>query len=107
MKLGVTDYMNHIGKSFLFDYGEFQVRVEYLSDQRLRWEQVKGPSPGLTAEETYNAIEVRNELYMISWQEKDGSVVIQAVDWEKERVYTTWISSEKQVHHFQGKIRKS
>jgi hypothetical protein len=97
--------MNHVGKIFLFDYGEFLVKVHYLTDHTLRWEQMKGSSPGLTAEETYNSIEVRKDVHMMSWQEKDGSVVVQVVDWERERVYTTWISSDKTVHNFQGNIR--
>jgi MoaF-like len=99
--------MNYVGKTFLFDYHEFLVRVDYKSDRILRWEQIKGSSPGLTAEETYNSTEVRSNIHMISWQEKDDSVVVQIIDWERERVFTTWIGSDKKVHHFQGNIRTS
>ena len=97
--------MDYIGKIFLFDYGEFLVKVHYLTERSLKWEQIKGSSPGLTAEETYNSTEIRNDIQMMSWQEKDGSVIVQLLDWEKERVYTTWISTDKTVHNFQGTIR--
>src|SRR5262245_33137163 len=54
------------GKTYLFDYGDFQVRVQYLSDDTFRWEQIKGPAVGSFAEEKFHAVEIRPNLYFIS-----------------------------------------
>jgi hypothetical protein len=94
-----------IGKTFLFDYGEMVIRVRYLSDRRLEWEQVKGPAPGLKGEEDYGLAKVRPSVYFVWWQEKDSSVVSQVVDFEKQVVYTTWISADKKLMSFEGSIK--
>jgi hypothetical protein len=97
--------MAEVGKSFLFDYGELVIGVRYLSDRRLAWEQVKGPDAGLAAEETYGFRTIRPGVYFVWWQEKDTSVVTQVVDFERGVVHTTWISANKNVAAFTGKIR--
>jgi hypothetical protein len=94
-----------VGKSFLFDYGEMVIRVKYLSDSRLAWEQVKGPQAGLQAEEEYGFAAVRPGVGFFWWQEKDGSVVTQVVDFERGRVYTTWTAKEQKPASFQGSVR--
>ena len=96
--------MSQIGKAYLFEYSDFQVKVNYLSADTLRWEQIKGPVAGATAEEKFHAVEIRPNVYFISWQEKDSSIVNQVADFEKQRVYTAWISPEKQLVHLEGTI---
>jgi len=98
--------MSHVGKTFLFDYGDLVIRVRYLSDRRLAWEQVKGPQAGLKGEEEYGLAQVRPKVAFVWWQEKDSSIVAQVVDFEEGRVYTTWTSPAKKLAAFQGTIRK-
>ena len=99
--------LEQIGETYLFDYGEVVVRVTYLSDGKLAWEQIKGPEAGLKAEEGYAFAVIRPAVYFIWWQEKDTSVVAQVVDFEKKVVHTTWVSPEKKVVAFHGTIRSS
>jgi MoaF-like len=54
--------MRYIGQSFLFDYGDFVVRVSYRSDSQLEWEQTKGPQAGLKGEEQYDHAAIRDEV---------------------------------------------
>ena len=96
--------MELVDRVYLFDYGDMVIRVKYLSDHRLAWEQIKGPDVGLKAEEDYGFATIRAGVYFIWWQEKDTSVVTQVVDLEKRRVHTTWISPEKKVVAFQGAV---
>jgi acetyl esterase/lipase len=95
---------DRVGRTFLFDYGDLAIRVRYLSESRLEWEQVKGPSAGLKGSEDYEASTVRPGVYFLWWQEKDASVVTQVVDLERRRVHTTWTSPDKKLNSFQGKI---
>ncbi|MBI1950907.1 MAG: hypothetical protein HYS34_06030 [Acidobacteria bacterium] len=78
--------------------------MKYLSDRRLAWEQIKGPQPGLRAEEDYGFAAIRPAVHFIWWKEKDTSVVAQVVDFEKGRVHTTWTSPDKKVASFQGTV---
>ena len=99
-----VEKMDKVGQAFLFDYGELVIGVRYLSDRKLAWEQIKGPEAGLKAEEEYRFAVIRPAVYFIWWQEHDTSVVTQVVDFEKGRVHTTWISSDRKVASFNGKI---
>ena len=96
--------MECVGKTFLIDYGELLIRVRYVSDTTLAWEQLKGPTVGLKAEEHYGFALVRPKLYFVWWQEKDTSVVTQVIDLEKRVVHTTWTSPDKKLSAFQGTI---
>ena len=96
--------MESIGKTLLFDYGEFAVRVHYISSSLLEWEQTKGDAPGSKGEESYQAVELAPRMYLVWWQEKDASVISQVVDLEKRRVHTNWISPDTKVQYFEGKI---
>jgi hypothetical protein len=98
--------MHHIGRSFRFDYGDFVVRVRYLSDSHLEWEQTKGPQAGLKGEEEYGHASIRDDIIFFWWQEKDASVVTQVVDFAKGAVYTTWTSADRKLAGFQGKISR-
>ena len=97
--------MGYVGRSFHFDYGEMVIRVLYQSEARLEWEQIEGPQAGFKAEEQYGHVPVREGIVFFWWQEKDTSVVTQVVDFEKASVYTTWISPDKKLAGFQGKVR--
>ena len=96
--------MDQVGKTFLFDYGDLMIRVRYLSDSKLEWEQVKGPAVGLKAVETYGRSAIRPDVHFVWWQEADTSVVTQVVDFNKGRVHTTWTSPDKKLAAFQGTV---
>jgi len=94
-----------VGRAFLFDYGQMAIRVKYVSAKKLAWEQVRGPSAGSEGEEEYGSAAVRPGVDFLWWQEKDRSVVSQVVDLEKGVVHTTWVSPERQLSAFSGKVK--
>jgi hypothetical protein len=94
----------HIGKSFLFDYGDLVVRMHYPSDTRLEWEQVKGPQVGLKAQREYGHSIVRSDVVFFWWEEKDLAIVTQVVDFGKGSVHTTWISAARKLAGFRGTV---
>jgi hypothetical protein len=96
--------VGHVGKSFLFDYGNLAVRMRYPSGTRLEWEQVRGPQVGLKAEREYGSAVVRSDIVFFWWEEKDRAVVTQVVDFGNGSVYTNWIAADKKPACFQGKV---
>jgi hypothetical protein len=81
-----------VGRSFLFDYGAFAVKVRYVSETSLTWEVARGPGAGTQGTEAYTAVAVRPDVHFIRWQEADSSVIAQVVDLGRLRVYATWVS---------------
>lgn len=102
---GGADAIAHLGKAFVFEYGDLVIRVRYLTASRLEWEQLKGPQAGLKAQEEYGHSAVREDVVFFWWQEKDLSIVTQVVDFGKWRVHTTWTSPDRKLTSFQGKVR--
>ena len=100
-----ADVLVHLGKSFLFDYGDLVIRVRYLTADRLEWEQVKGPEAGRKAQEQYGHSGVRGDIVFFWWQEKDQSVVTQVVDFGQGVVHTTWTSPDRKLTSFRGKVK--
>jgi hypothetical protein len=98
--------MSYVGQSFLFDYGDFVVRVRYRSDSNLEWEQTKGPQAGQKGEEQYAHAVIRDEVVFFWWQEKDASVVTQVVDFAGGAVYTTWTSPDRELTGFRGQVSR-
>ena len=96
--------LRYVGRAFLFDYGDLVIRVRYLTEQKLEWQQLKGPQPGSKGEETYDSAEIRPGLRFVWWQERDTSIVTQVVDLEQGIVHTTWTSPEKKLAAFRGTI---
>jgi hypothetical protein len=97
--------VKHVGRSFEFDYGDLVIRVRYISDSRLEWEQIKGRQAGQKGEEEFSSSTVREDVVFFWWQEKDNSVVTQVVDFGRLTVHTTWTPPGKQVAGFQGKVK--
>jgi hypothetical protein len=97
--------MDHVGRTFVFDYGELVIRVRYASDRKLEWHQVKGPQAGSQGEEEYGSRAVRPGVMFSWWQEKDTAVVTQVADFERNLVYTTWTSPRKELAAFEGRIQ--
>jgi hypothetical protein len=96
--------MDKLSGVFVFDYGNLAIEVRYVSAGRLQWEQLKGAEAGLKGEERYDFAEIRRGVYFLWWQEKDGSVVTQVVDFEKRLVHTTWISPDRKLAAFKGTV---
>jgi len=99
--------MKQAGKSFIFEYPDFTVRVHYISATQMEWEQTRGPVAGTKGTEEYHAVEVRPDVYLLSWQEKDAAVISQVVDFGRQKVYTNYISPEKVIFRMSGTVRPS
>jgi len=96
--------MEQVGQTFVFDYGDFAVKVGYLSASKLEWEQVKGPEVGTKAQETYESAQVGPGVYFLSWQEQDTAVVAQVVDFKRGVVHTTYVSPDQKVFRMKGSV---
>jgi len=93
-----------VGHTFLFDYGDLVIRVRYVSDRKLEWEQVKGPQAGLKGQEDYASSAIRPGVHFDGGR-RGTPIVTQVVDFEKKMVHTTWSSPEKRLAAFQGRIK--
>lgn len=70
------------GRTFLVSYGDNLTALNiYASDCRtMRYEVTDGPFKGATAEVVYEALQVGDDTYVLSWQEADKGTVVHLDD---------------------------
>ncbi|MCI5157828.1 MAG: hypothetical protein D3906_05195 [Candidatus Electrothrix sp. AUS1_2] len=62
-----------VGKTYLFDYGEYAYDITITSDKSLHWKLVKGSFEGpSTGDNLYLASTIADGVLFISWKEESG-----------------------------------
>jgi hypothetical protein len=62
-----------VGKTYLFDYGEYAYDITITSDKSLHWKLVKGSFEGpSTGENPYLSSKIADGIFFISWKEESG-----------------------------------
>ena len=49
--------------------------------------------------------ELRPNLYMATWKEKNGNTITQVQDYEKEKIYSNWTLPNGQFENVKGTIK--
>ncbi len=83
-----------VGRTFRIDYGEaMRVLNIYAEDgQTMRYEVLTGAFAGASAVVRYDAVEIDQGLYALSWQEADKGTVVHVDDFsggKSRSFYTT------------------
>ena len=69
------------GRKFLYTYKSgLRVEGEFLSGSRVAWRALSGPAAGNSGTEAANIVEVRPDLWFVSWVEASGTTVSQLLD---------------------------
>ncbi len=97
--------MDFIGRTFIYDYGDVQIRTTFLTESRLRWECLAGPTAGQTGEENFQVTTVRPRIVFVAWQETDKTVVAQVIDWANMRVHSSITTPEREFYYLHGTLR--
>ncbi|RLW69810.1 MAG: hypothetical protein B6D71_08860 [gamma proteobacterium symbiont of Stewartia floridana] len=64
---------NIVGKTFLYDYGDYAYEITITSDESLHWKLVKGSFEGPDAgNNPYLASQIGNGIIFLSWKEESG-----------------------------------
>uniref|UniRef100_UPI004056F954 MoaF-related domain-containing protein n=1 Tax=Candidatus Electrothrix sp. TaxID=2170559 RepID=UPI004056F954 len=62
-----------VGKTYLFDYGEYAYDITITSDKSLHWKLVKGSFEGpSTGDNPYLSSKIADNVLFISWKEESG-----------------------------------
>lgn len=80
----------YVGKSVELKYETgFYFRVDYLTENTLRWTSLKERTDGapMTGEETYYLNQQGDNIFTLSWIEDTGFSVSQNLDFDKMEVY--------------------
>ena len=77
-----SEVLPFAGKKFVVSYGDDLTALNVYADdgKTMRYEVTDGPFKGATAEVVYEALDVGNGVYILSWQEADKGTVVHMDD---------------------------
>ncbi|MDP8567549.1 MoaF-related domain-containing protein [Methylophilus aquaticus] len=91
---------------FLYSYeGGSVYRVTANHQKSMHWECIQGEEAGASGEELPERIQVRPDIYFVSWTEKSGVQVTQVLDFKSMKVYSTIIDQSAR-YVLRGSIKR-
>jgi hypothetical protein len=76
------------GRILEISFATFTPRITVHSERQLTVEVIAGDGVGFSDTVEYEAVAVRDDLIVLSWQEHIGSTVVHVLDLGSSRVYT-------------------
>ncbi len=90
---------------FLYSYEGGSVYRVTAGHQNMHWECIQGEEAGARGEELPERIQVRPDIYFVSWTEKSGVQVTQVLDFKTMKVYSTIIDQSAR-YVLRGSIKR-
>jgi MoaF-like len=82
----------------------FTPRITFNSERELTVEIVAGDNVGFSDTVEYEAVAVRDELVILSWQEHIGSTIVHVLDFASGRAYTAVTPAKGGFMRLTGRI---
>lgn len=92
-----------IGQKFIADFGEYKYELYFESKKVLKWKPLFGGDQNIRTEKI-NLIEIRPNLLLVSWQEKDGTTVTHLEDFENNIVHSNITTTDKTFLNLKGTL---
>lgn len=99
--------MNIIGNKISADFGMAKAILKIDSETSLTFTtiEINGKEVHETESVKINMTELRPQLYMLTWKEKNGSTITQIQDYDNEIIYINWTSPSGEFTHAKGTFK--
>lgn len=100
--------MKITGNKFEVDFGMAKAILNIERENQLTFTITKKGGEKVNVVETVQTkmAELRPQLYLITWQEANGTTVTQVHDYENETIYSNWTSREGEFTNLKGTLKK-
>jgi hypothetical protein len=85
-------------------FAEFTPRITVHSTRELTVEIIAGDNAGFTDRVEYEAVQVRDGLIVLSWQEHIGSTIVHVLDFDAREAYTAVTPAKGGFLRLRGQI---
>jgi hypothetical protein len=96
--------MNRVGQVIEISFATFTPRIIIRSDRELSVEIIAGAYLGFSDTVEYEAVAVRDDLVVLSWQERNGSTVVHALDLSSCITYAAVTPATGKFQRLTGRI---
>jgi hypothetical protein len=93
-----------VGQVIEISFATFTPRISILSDRELTVEVVAGAYLGFSDTVEYEAVAVRDDLVILSWQEHNGSTIMHALDFNTCITYAAITPATGKFQRLKGRI---
>ncbi len=99
--------MEIIGNKFIVDFGMAKSTLHFKTETSLQFQIIE--KDGKPADETETVkiklTELRPNLFMATWKEKNGNTITQVQDHENEIIYSNWTLPNGKFNNVKGTIK--
>jgi hypothetical protein len=85
-------------------FDDFTGRMAFHDDNRVKLEVLGGPFDGFTDEPEYELSSIGDRVFLLSWKERIGSVVVHAIDRAEHVSHAFVASADGQFLRMIGKV---
>lgn len=89
MSAGAHDSFPGSGKVYLARYRTMAFELDFTVENELTYTAIEGPAQGLRETVMISPVQIRPGVFVINWQNDDGSTGVQVEDFDNEVVYTS------------------
>lgn len=93
-----------VGQVLKISFATFTPQITVHSERELTVEIIAGDSIGFSDTVEYQAVAVRDDLVVLSWQEHIGSTIVHVLDLSSSRAYTAITPSTGEFTRLTGRI---
>jgi len=94
-----------VGHIYRVDFGAFVVELYFESDTKLTYTGIrKDGTRGASETVTISVTFLREDLFMVTWQEADKTTVVHVEDYENNVIYTNITNPDNTFEKFKGSV---
>ena len=100
--------MEIIGNKFIVDFGMAKSILHFRSGISLEFHIIEMEGKPANGKETVSIqmTELRPNLFMVTWKEKNGNTITQVQDYENEIIYSNWTLPNGNFNNVKGTIKR-
>ena len=96
----------HAGERFEIQFPSFTPRITIESKSKLTVEVVAGDNAGFSDTVEYEAVVIRDDVLMLSWQEHVGSTIVHVLDFGAGTAHTAVTPAKGGFMRLTGRIER-
>ena len=93
-----------VGQVLEIDFTPFTPRITVHSERELTVEIIAGDNIGFSDTVAYEAVSVRAEVVVLSWQEHIGSTIVHVLDYASGEAYTAVTTARGEFMRLRGRM---
>lgn len=99
-----TQYLE--GETWIFDIGVAEIEQTYLPGSRMHYKVLTGPRAGMEETLPIEVLTVRPGVFLVSWQEQDGTTVTHVEDFDSNTFHSRATLPDQRFMRVTGRMRR-